>query len=186
MARRRHGFLRAGSFLSSVVRILRHNQGFMQGRQWVPIEELLAEMKHRVTEDELRAMVASQTRPRVSMDTRFVWANYGHTFSPQPNRFTLIRAAGDLAYLGHATTVEGLRLIRESGALKRMDRAFVHLAASREALPANREVVLWANVEALLKEGIPLYRTEGDVVLCPKDIPLKFLVVIKHPKKHSL
>ena len=133
--------------------------------------------------DAVLAVVAADAKRRYAtrvdeQGRTWVRANQGHSHDLVSREELLVRVT-DAAQLPetvvHGTTRRAWESIKRVG-LRRMARNEIHLAtgdfsdASRRVISGMRrssEVLVYVDVRRCLERGVPLYKSQNDVVLCP-------------------
>ena len=98
---------------------------------------------------------------------------------------TPIENAAEVTVAIHGTYMDALRNIARSGGLNRMSRQAIHMAVGMPEDPGVRsgirqsvEVVIYVDVDRAMRQGIPFYRLENNVICSPGPIPCDCLVVV--------
>lgn len=151
---------------------------------YVLLPALLMHMKHKPTEQELRAVVSSDSKNRYTLDDSTqpprIRANQGHTVSVQELELQPITDAGQVPFAVHVTGKQGWEAIQQTGELRRMSRTHIHFASK----PCHMRTNTWATVmlkldlERALNEGIKVWRSSNGVVLAEGPIPVKLLSLV--------
>ena len=168
---------------------LRHNQTIdMDNSGWVHISDLISLCPppggHR---DEILKIiqnaVKNDKKGRYEIMGNKIRATNGHSVSLCNTIMTPITKNDKFDWVVHGTSEKSLKLIQESGCLKRMTRDYIHFAIKREHLRSESQVqiYLYLCVEQLLQDGYKLFKTTNSVIGSFEDIPLKYLHIGDRP-----
>eukprot|EP01126_Amoeba_proteus_P013904 TRINITY_DN15996_c0_g1_i9.p1 TRINITY_DN15996_c0_g1~~TRINITY_DN15996_c0_g1_i9.p1 ORF type:complete len:183 (-),score=31.71 TRINITY_DN15996_c0_g1_i9:149-697(-) len=147
---------------------------------WAKVDDILRHkqlQKYHVTLAELRYVVEHNDKQRFSLSQEGgIWkirANQGHSLKDVEVAMVRIQDASEIPCAIHGTTSSAWSIIRDEG-LSRMNRQHIHFAigdcSSSEVVSGMRkssEVLIHLDVEAALRDGIPLFLSSNKVVLSP-------------------
>ncbi len=148
---------------------------------WVAVRDLLAALAarrrewQRLSEDDLRAMMAQSDKQRFELRDGCIRAFYGHSVPQKVERV----AAVPPPTLFHGTTPQAAAAIRADG-LRPMKRQYVHLSADEAtALQVGRRrtaspVLLTIDAESAHQHGVAFY-PGNDMVWLADAIPPEFI-----------
>ena len=157
----------------------------MDGSGWVPVETLVAAMKHKPTLDVVAEIVASSDKRRFVLDMDHevprIRAAQGHTVQLESPVLTPVTDASQVPLAVHGTNKAAFELIRESGHLLKMQRTHVHFSTMPGHLRKGdlRAVVLRLDVKRALEVGLALFLSTNQVCLCEGPVPLDLLTRVE-------
>lgn len=172
---------RLSKLLSLILRHRPEKFGLVLVEQgFVPLADLLAAVRRergfeRVTEEQIRAVVASSDKQRFEIRGGEIRARYGHSV-PEAVHYSAVEPP-EILY--HGTSPGALPAIRAQG-LRPMRRQYVHLSTTVEqARAVGRRhspvpVVLTVRARAARQAGVEFYRPEERLYLSAA-IPTAFL-----------
>ncbi|KAL0054446.1 hypothetical protein WJX82_008918 [Trebouxia sp. C0006] len=134
---------------------------------YISLPALLTHMKHKPTEQEIRATVSCDVKNRYSTDDTTqpprIRANQGHSFSVQNLELELITDAAQVPFAVHVTGKQGWAEIQESGELRRMNRTHIHFASEQRHMRTNTWAVLMLKLDLAkaLSEGYQFWRSSN-------------------------
>lgn len=168
--------------------LLRHHPEIlglkMDRHGWVDVEELLKGLnskgEYKITFEELKEIVAKDAkgRYRFNEENTRIKACQGHSLSWVEPELVYCEPP---EYLYHGTTTEHLKLIKQSGAIKKMKRHHVHMQeemnmAWKSAVRWKQNpVILKIQAKKLSKQGISFGVSENGV-WCAEEIPVEYIV----------
>lgn len=107
-------------------------------------------------------------------------ANQGHTIRAVKSEHALkrIQSKKEISErILHGTYYKAWNLILKSGGLCRMKRNHIHMAANLpgksgviSGMRSNAQVYIWIDAHRMLEDGIVLYRSANNVLLCEGDV----------------
>jgi len=162
-------------------KILRHRPDIKHDDNgWFDVDLVLEHMGCDL--QHLKEVVASNTRFGFSEDGRMIRAYHGHSIKVAMDE--VFEPSGNLY---HGTSVDLLDKIRESGAILRMKRRYVHLTLDYETavLKGSRHgdpVVLVIDAKRMHDEGFVFYESMDGVVLTER-VPMEYVVNIVYCKE---
>jgi putative RNA 2'-phosphotransferase len=172
---------RLSKFLSLILRHEPEKFGLrLDAEGSVPLSELLAVVQRergweRVTEEQIREVVATSDKQRFEITGDNIRARYGHSV-PQPIAYAEVEPP-EILY--HGTSPQSLPAIRAMG-LRSMRRQYVHLSTQVEQARAvgrrhsHAPVVLTVRAHAAWQAGVKFSRPEERLYLSPA-IPAEFI-----------
>lgn len=166
---------------------------------FVPVAQLLAHPQFRqYTRDDLGEAVRTCNKRRFALrkdaeGVEHVRANQGHSIKSVRSDHAMeqVRSPADLGpALVHGTTRTAWSLIESTGGLNRMARNHIHMAMGLPGAEGvisgmrNRsEVHVYLDGPSMLRDGVRLFRSENDVILCEGDergfVLLKYVLYAK-------
>lgn len=110
-------------------------------------------------------------------DILYIRANQGHSFPVPELQLKPVKQKSDIpsGIAIHGTFSSKLPLILQSG-LKKMNRTHIHFAiglpedegaAVKSGIRSNVDILIYLNIDKVLQDGIPLFLSANNVVLCP-------------------
>jgi len=162
--------------------LLRHNPEDlkMNGKGFVPLDELLAKIKTRYPVADRKLlfdMVSQSDKKRFEIVGDKIRALYGHTIDVNVN----LEEDMKVTVLFHGTTPQAVRKIMKTG-LKPMRRKWVHLSPTKEiAIEVGRRkssapAILAVDVSLARRDGVKFYKATNKVYLC-EYVPSKYIRV---------
>ena len=155
----------------------------MDDHGWVSVEQLIsgvnAHSNYRFDRDILEKLVSEDNKGRYRFDEThekikccqghsIPWVEPELTFCPPPE------------FLYHGTTAKALKLIEESGAIKKMKRHAVHMQAVTDKAWQSAErwhqtpVVLKIAASEMHRDGYKFGVTENEV-WCAEEVPVRYI-----------
>lgn len=178
----REDLVRLSRTISHALRHKPEQYGLMLDDEgWVDVRDLLAALAERrrewqrLSEADLRAMMAQSDKQRFELHDGRIRAFYGHSVPQKVERVP----ATPPAVLFHGTTPQAAAIIR-AGGLRPMRRQFVHLSADEAtALQVGRRrtaspVLLTIDAERARQHGVAFY-LGNDMVWLADAIPPEFI-----------
>eukprot|EP01027_Heterolobosea_sp_BB2_P018444 GEZU01025977.1.p1 GENE.GEZU01025977.1~~GEZU01025977.1.p1 ORF type:complete len:235 (+),score=76.74 GEZU01025977.1:507-1211(+) len=153
----------------------------MRDDGFVALSEILAMPKFRgVSEDQIREIVASCPKQRFKLNEEdgklYIRANQGHSIQVKKLDLKPITNPDEAPIVVHGTYYKPWDLIKKTG-LSRMSRTHIHFAAgepgTKEVISGMRnsaQVFIYVDIKEALKDGIPFFRSENNVILSPGPI----------------
>mmetsp|Transcript_20806 Transcript_20806/g.38883 ORF Transcript_20806/g.38883 Transcript_20806/m.38883 type:complete len:193 (+) Transcript_20806:631-1209(+) len=162
---------------------------------FVAVPDLLQHFSGAYTETDIRAVVQNNDKQRFLLQESNgivrIRANQGHSIRDidADQLLERIEDPNQAKVCIHGTYLCHLDSIMKSG-LQRMKRNHIHFAAGEvddnqviSGMRTRCEVKIYINVEAMLRDGIPLYRSSNNVLLSPGPIPPKYFAKVVRCKK---
>eukprot|EP00798_Chlamydomonas_sp_ICE-L_P001298 gene1298-32649_t len=166
---------------------LRHNPpgGTMDKHGWVPIPVLIAHLKSKPSEDDVRAVVNTCEKKRFALDDSTdpprVRATQGHSVKLEEPILHGVTDPKKVQVAVHLTSKDGWAAIQASGELSRMKRTHIHFATQAHLARKNSwaNVILQLDLEAALADGYEFWLSANDVLLCEGPLPVKYVKQIE-------
>jgi len=165
---------------------------------YVPLDEICRHCQcgpnavHQIVKNCLKQRFGTATIDGVA----YVRANQGHTIKAVKSKdlLTLVTDPKELGLVVHGTNPRAWKLIQQSGGLNRMKRNHIHMAIG---LPGDKGVIsgmrnsasvhIYLDGVSMLRDGIELYRSANDVILCEGDkngmVPMKYFKTVQNSSR---
>jgi inhibitor of KinA sporulation pathway (predicted exonuclease)/RNA:NAD 2'-phosphotransferase (TPT1/KptA family) len=164
---------------------LRHNAvkiGLtIDSRGFVPMDEMCAhrEFRNKGNLAGLATIAQMDGKSRYRIEYRekegrfYMGASQGHSIEGVNPDLEVITRASDVPVAVHGTTLQAWALIKTEG-LKIMGRQHVHFATGLpgedgvvSGMRSSSAVLVYLDVAKCLNDGVPLFRSQNGVILCP-------------------
>jgi 2'-phosphotransferase len=154
---------------------------------YVPVKEIQERNKFKtLTIDQLKDIVDTCQKQRFKLtllpvqnnkgevtEEWFIRANQGHSIPVPDLELELIQSHADVPVCVHGTYYNAWDIIKEKG-LSKMNRQHIHFAIGVPSdshvisgMRSSSQILIYADVEKMVHNGIPLYKSSNDVLLCP-------------------
>jgi len=145
---------------------------------WCLINDLLPYLK--INKEQLEQVVLLDDKMRFVINDDKIRACQGHTIKLETPILNELLLESNIKNAYHATTIEGWKKIQEDGYLSPMKRTHIHFATNIKNIRniKKQSIVLSLNIREVILDNIKLYLSTNNVLLCPTNIPIKYVKII--------